>query len=135
MTWERIETQAIRGGGVTVSWRVPNGRKNPALAISIGRLVAEKARLEKGDRSRVIVERNKMAGKIRLRLAPKDALAHECRHVAWKDKGCTVAVPLEDVKLRERKPAQDALWSVEGEWLVIKLPHWACPLIQVSGAA
>jgi hypothetical protein len=27
------------------------------------------------------------------------------------------------------------LWEVNDGWLVVKLPHWACPMIQVSGKA
>jgi hypothetical protein len=133
MTWERIETQAVRNGGVTVAWRVPNGRKNPALAISVSKTVAANMSLAKGDKSRVIVERNRMAGKVRIRIAPDDALAHECRHAAWRDNGCSIAIPFDDVKLKERKPAQDTPWTMEDGWLVVKLPHWACPMIQVSG--
>jgi hypothetical protein len=133
MTWERVETSANRNNGVTVAWRVPNGRKNPALAVSMTKKVAAEIALGATDNSKVIVERNRMAGKLRIRMAPEDALAHECRHATWRAGGCSVAVPFDDVKLKENKPAQDAPWSIEDGWLVIKLPIWACPLIQVSG--
>ena len=138
MTWERVRTEAIRGSGVTVSWRTQGGRKNPALAVSIGKVVCEKLGLEKGTtrlKSRVVVERNRVAGKLRLRLAPEELRADAVRHVAWKDKGCTIAVPMDDVKLSEKKPAQDVVWTLEDGWLVVKLPHWACPIVKISGAA
>jgi hypothetical protein len=133
MTWERIETSANRSNGVTVAWRVPNGRKNPALAISMTKKVAAEIALGSTDNSKVVVERNRMAGKLRIRMAPEDALAHECRHATWRTGGCSIAVPFDDVNLKESKPAQEVRWSVEDGWLVIKLPHWACPMIQVSG--
>jgi hypothetical protein len=133
MTWERVETSASRSNGVTVTWRVPNGRKNRALAISLTKKVAAEIALGAADNSKVIVERNRLAGKLRIRMAPEDALAHECRHAAWRSGGCSIAVPFDDVNLRENKPAQDVPWSIEDGWLVIKLPHWACPMIQVSG--
>jgi hypothetical protein len=133
MTWERIETSANRNNGVTVAWRVPNGRKNPALAISMTKKVAAEIALGPKGNRKVLVERNRMAGKLRIRMAPEDALAHECRHATWRTGGCSIAAPFDDVNLKESKPAQDVRWSVEDGWLVIKLPHWACPMIQVSG--
>jgi hypothetical protein len=133
MTWERIETSANRNNGVTVAWRVPNGRKNPALAISMTKKVAAEIALGPKGNRKVLVERNRMAGKLRIRMAPEDALAHECRHATWRTGGCSIAAPFDAVNLKESKPAQDVRWSVEDGWLVIKLPHWACPMIQVSG--
>lgn len=140
MTWERITTQLGRGDTVTVSWRTPGGRTTPALSVSLSKTVCEKVGL-KADRKgipkqRVYVERDRIGGKIRLTLAPPSAPRHECRHVAWKDKGCSIAVPMDDVKISERKPAQDVAWNITGDgWLVIKLPHWACPIVQISGGS
>lgn len=137
MTWERINTQLGRADTVTVSWRIPGGRATPAMALSLSKSVCARLGLQKNIKgepvARVYVERDKLAGKIRVQQAPDSAARHECRHVAWKDGGCTITVPLDDVKLPEKKPAQDVPWSIEGGWLVAKLPHWACPLIQVSG--
>lgn len=137
MTWERINTQLGRGDTVTVSWRIPGGRATPALAVSLSKSVCQRVGLHKNEKGtpaqRVIVERDRMAGKIRIKIAPSGAPRHECRHVAWKDAGCSIGIPLDDVKLPGKKPAQDALWEVNDGWLVVKLPHWACPLIQVSG--
>lgn len=134
MTWERIETSANRNNGVTVAWRVPDGRKSRALAVSLTKKIAAEIALGTTDNSKVLVERNRMAGKLRIRMAPEDALAHECRHAtARKTGGFGISVPLDEVKLKENKPAQDVPWSIEDGWLVIKLPHWACPMIQVSG--
>lgn len=135
MTWERIQTQLGRGDTVTISWRVPGGRSSPALSVSISRSVTKRLGLMKGEKSRVICERDKMAGKLRICLAGQNAPRHECRHVAWKYESCAISIPLDDVQVKDRKPAQDVLWSVEDEWLVIKLPQWACPIIQVLGKA
>lgn len=137
MSWERIQTYVGRGEHVAVSWRISGGRSTPALAVSISRDVCERLGLRKNEKGepvqRVVVERDRMAGKLRLQLAPPGTPRTESRHLAWKDRGCTVGVPLEDVKLKEKKPAQDCAWLIEDGWLLVKLPHWACPLIQVSG--
>lgn len=139
MGWERVITQIGRGETVTVSWRVPGGRTTPALAVSLSKSVCEKLNLRKNQKGepvqRVFVDRDKLAGKIRIGIAPPGTSRHECRHVAWKDGGCTVSVPLDDVKLTEKKPAQDVSWEISEGWLVVKLPHWACPIIKVTGKA
>lgn len=137
--WERVKTQLGRGDSVTVSWRIPGGRATPALAVSLSKSVCQALGLRKNEKGqpvqRVIVERDRMAGKLRIGVAPAGTPRHECRHVAWKDGGCSVGVPLDDVKLSEKKKAQDVPWEVASGWLVVKLPHWACPLVQVSGKA
>jgi hypothetical protein len=81
----------------------------------------------------IVVERDRMAGKVWLQAAPPGTGRLESRHIAWKDKGCTVAVPLDEVRLDKSKPAQDVVGLIEDGWLEVKLPHWACPLIQISG--
>jgi hypothetical protein len=137
VTWERISTELGRGAAVTVSWRIPGGRCTPAMALSLSKAVCAQLGLQRRGTgeppTRVYVERDRLAGKVRVQLAPKTAARHECRAAAWKDGSCTITVPLDDVKLAEKKPAQDVPWSIEGGWLVAKLPHWACPLVQVSG--
>ena len=137
MTWERIQTHVGRGEHVAVSWRISGGRSTLALAVSISRSVCDRLGLRKNEPGqpvqRVIVERDRMGGKVRLRLAPEGAKRTESRHLAWKDRGCTVGIPLDDVKLKEKKPAQDVPWAIEDGWLTVKLPPWACPLVQVSG--
>lgn len=137
MGWERITTQLGRGDTVTVSWRTPGGRSTPALTVSLSKSVCAKLGLSKNEKGqpvqRVVVERDRMAGRVRLAVAPQGTPRHDCRHVAWKDGGCSVGVPLDDVKLTEKKPAQDVAWEIKDGWLVIKLPHWACPMIHVSG--
>lgn len=139
MGWERVMTQLGRGDSVTVSWRIPGGRATPALAVSLSKSVCQALGLRKNEKGqpvqRVLVERDRMAGKLRIGVAPAGTQRHECRHVAWKDGGCSVGVPFDDVKLTEKKKAQDVPWEVTGGWLVVKLPHWACPMIQVSGKA
>lgn len=141
MAWEIIPREpGGRSFGVTVSWRTLGGRKNPAMAVSLGRETCRALGLvkqSKGEHAqRVCVQRDRMAGKLRVFLATDEPVEHQ-RAVAWKDKGCTITVPLDDVKLAEDKPAQDVRWSIEdgGAALVVKLPHWACPLIQISGGA
>jgi hypothetical protein len=139
MSWERVVTPPRFADQVTVSWRIPGGRATPTLAVSLGRSICERLGLEKNDKGapvpRVIVERDRMSGKLRVQRAAPGMSKQESRHVAWKDKACTITVPLTDVKLEGKKPAQDVPWSFEDGWLVVKLPHWACPLIQVSGKA
>lgn len=139
MGWERITTQLGRGDTVTVSWRTPGGRSTPALTVSLSKSVCRRLGLFKNEKGqpvqRVIVERDRMSGKVRLGVAAQGTPRHDCRHVAWKDGGCSVGVPLDDVKLTEKKPAQDVAWEITDGWLVIKLPHWACPMIKVSGKA
>ena len=137
MTWERLTTQLGRGDTVTVSWRTPGGRSTPALALSLSKTVCAKLGLAAGQKGgppqRVYVERDRMAGKLRVKQAPESAARHECRHVAWKDKGCSITIPMDDVKLAEKKPAQDVAWEITKDgWLVVKLPHWACPLIHIK---
>ena len=110
------------------------------LALSLGASICQQLGLEKNGKGapvpRVIVERDRMAGKLRVKAAPPGVSKTESRHVAWKGKACTVGVPMSDVKLEGNKPAQDVPWLIAQEgWLVIKLPHWACPMIQVSGKA
>lgn len=137
MEWERMTTKLGKGDSVTVAWRIPGGRANPALAISLSKGVTAQLGLQKTDKGknvpRVIVERNRLRGMVRVRLAPAGTTRDESRAVAWKDGGCAIAVPLDEVTLKDKKPAQDCTWSIEGGWLTIKLPHWACPLIQVTG--
>jgi hypothetical protein len=134
-TWEPVKTRLGRGDQVAVSWRITGGRATPALAVSLSKSVCERMGLEKNEKGapvqRVVVERDRVRGRVRLRLAPAGLPRSECRHMAWKDKGCTVGVPLDDVKLTTTKPAQDVPWSIEDGWLVVKLPPWACPPIRV----
>lgn len=137
MSRERILTRPGRGDQVTVSWRKIGGRQTPTLAVSISRSVCERMGLQKNQPGtpvqRVVVERDRMAGKVWVQLAPEGAPRIESRHLAWKDKGCTVSVPLDDLRLDKPKPAQDVVWAIEDGWLMVKLPPWACPLIQISG--
>jgi len=134
VTWERINTQLGRTESVTVAWRIPGGRATPAMALSLSKAACARLGLEKikGQPSRVYVERDRMAGKVRVTKAPDSAMRHEARAVAWKDGCCTITVPLDDVHLSEKKPAQDVPWSIEGGWMVVKLPHWACPVVRVN---
>lgn len=133
MAWETITTQLSgRGGNVSVAWRVPGGRTSACLAVSMGSTVAAKFGLAK--RARVMVQRDRMAGKLRITLAPAGTGRHETRCPAWKGNAACITVPLEDVKLTGTKPAQDVPWEFDADGaIVLRLPHWACPLIQVSG--
>lgn len=136
MEWERVSTKLGKGDSVTVAWRIPGGRAHPALAISLSKGVTAQLGMQKTDKGknvpRVIIERNRLRGLVRVRLAPAGATRGESRAVAWKDGGCAITVPLEELKLTELKPAQDCVWSIEDGWLIVKLPHWACPLIEVG---
>lgn len=135
MGWETIITQVGRGDSVTVSWRVPGGRSTPAMAVSLSKGVATTFGLVKGSRQAVVVQRDRMAGKLRLCIATGEP-RHERRSMAWKDGGCAVVVPLDDVRLTEKKPAQDVPWCFTdgGRHLEIKLPPWACPPVKVGAA-
>lgn len=139
MAWETVVREpGGRSFGVTVSWRTPGGRATPALALSLGKETCRSLGLVKQAKgqaaARVVVQRDRMAGKLRVVLATTEPPEHQ-RAVAWKSDGCTITVPLDDVKLTENKPAQDVRWEFEGDRtaLIVKLPPWACPLIQVSG--
>ena len=139
MSWERVVTPPRSADHVAVSWRIPGGRATPMLALSLGRSICEQLGLEKNGKGapvpRVLVERDRMSGKLRVKSAPAGVGKMESRHVAWKERACTIGVPMADVKLEGNKPAQSVSWSLEDGWLVVKLPHWACPLIQISGKA
>ena len=135
--WEPIKTLGTRDHQVSVAWRRNGTRVGRLLAISVGESICNQMgfqKHEKGQRGqRVVIERNRMAGKLRLRLAPKGTRPEEQRHLAWRTKGCTILVPLDDVKVQENKLAQDVVWSIEDGWLIVKWPPWACPMVQVSG--
>lgn len=133
MTWETIP---LRGASVTVSWRVPGGRGcNRQLCITISSGVCEAIGLRRG--GRVVVQRDRFAGKLRLLLA--DDKADGGRRPAWKrTKNADVAVvfvPLKDVTLDKNQPAQLVACEPKPGELVVRLPHWACPIAQVSRPA
>ncbi len=139
MTWETIQTQLGRGATVTVSWRIVGGRGTPAMAVSLSKAAAARLGLTKpangAPRQSVVVQRDRMAGKLRIFVADASVPRSEKRSVAWKDAGCTLSVPLDDVQMTQKKPAQDVPWSFEDgdRYLVLKLPAWACPPVQVYG--
>lgn len=136
MDWERVPTKLGKTYGVTVAWRKPSNRAQPMLNISVSKKLSQQigVKKEKGaEVQRVIVERNRMRGLVRVKLAEEDADRRESRAIAWKAGGFTVSFPMEDMTAQDPIPAEDVIWEHKDEWLVIKLPHWACPMIHVSG--
>ncbi len=133
MTWERIETGGNIPETVTVSWRVFGGRKSSALVVSISAAVATQLGLSKDGNSRSVIERNRTAGRIRLRPATKDDPRTQSRYSVWRNRVCNIPVPMPELEGLQKKLAQEVAWDINDGWLNIKLPHWACPMIQVSG--
>lgn len=135
MTWETVP---LRGSGVSIAWRKPGGQGagfQIALTISSGVCAAMGA--EPG--TMIVVQRDRAAGKLRLLVGT--SADDGARRMTWKEtknsRCAQLFVPLKDVQqvLREQKPAQTCGYEVERGSLTISLPHWACPLIQVSGGA
>jgi hypothetical protein len=132
VTWENIAPRAgerIGNGGVTVAWRRVSNRGTLVLAVTLGSAACEALGFKKGQRA--TVQRDRIGGK--LRVTPS---ADEGWKAAWKESaGATCAVlhiPLDDLTLTERKPAQAVKWEVEGNSIVLKLPPWACPIVRVN---
>jgi hypothetical protein len=130
--WEAIAPRSGErhgNGGVTVAWRSTSGRSYLVLVVTIGTIACEPLGLKTGDRIRV--ERDRMAGK--LRLTPGNETGWK---PSWRKSptGCCAVmnVPLDDVTLTERKPAQAVKWDIENGAIVLKLPHWACPIVRVN---
>lgn len=115
-----------RGDGITVSWRPTSNRANCMLVVTLGRTMCDRIGLQKG--LRVIVERDRLAGKLYLRT---DAV--EGWRPAWKEGCCCVNVPLDDVRT-DRKPAQAVPCEVVDGEVVLRLPPWACPPVKIDTA-
>lgn len=138
--WETIRTVTNgRSPGVRVAWRQAGDRQAMCLIVSLGGEVTRALGMTEvghdGKRGRVVVQRNRMRGRLRIRAAVKDDLKGDTRAVSWKNECATINVPLDDVALTEKKPAQDTAHTFEGKCVEIKLPHWAVTggFVQVSG--
>ena len=132
MTWEAIAPRSGErhgNGGVTVAWRSTSGRNYMVLVLTLGTIACEPLGLKPGDRIRV--DRDRMGGK--LRVMPG---GNEGWKPSWRKSpsGCCAVmnIPLDDVTLAERKPAQAVKWDIEGNSIVLKLPPWACPIVRVT---
>ena len=88
---------------------------------------------------RVVVQRDRMAGRLRIALASETD--DGARLMAWKrsknSECATLFVPLKDVAeiIQAPKPAQTCRYEVGNGELIIKLPTWACPPVQMPSAA
>lgn len=136
MTWETIP---LRGGSVSVSWRLPGGKgAGRQLCITVSSGVREAMGMARGDR--VIVRRDRERG--RLLLLPARAAG---KGLCWPDGAraprwrCTrnslvmqVWAPLLDVTLERDMPAQSVAMALTDGGLELRLPHWACPLVKVT---
>lgn len=126
MTWETIP---LRGGSVSASWRHPGGkgaRRQLCLTISSG--LCDAAGLTPG--KRVVVQRDRAIGKLRLAVVAEKVTGARCPQ--WKKSAvadlCMVWVPLQDVDLRENKPAKSVQHELAADGsLVVRLPSWALP--------
>lgn len=130
MTWETVP---MRGASVSVSWRKPGGLgARFQLAITVASGVCAAMGLRPG--LRVVPQRDRVAGKMRLLVTDQDV--DGARRPTWKrSKRAEVAaifVPMPDVRLDTQKPAQNVAHEVAPGELIIRLPHWACPLVRVS---
>lgn len=123
---ERIEPRAgaRAGDGVTVSWRKASARLAPVLSITLGKAAIDRLGLKPG--LRVIAERDRMAGKLFLKVDPDTGWKP-----AWKQGCCALFIPLDDVT-SDRRSAQTVATSWDGAELCIKLPAWACPPIKIG---
>jgi hypothetical protein len=131
MTWETVP---FRGRSITVSWRKPGGiGAKFQLSITIGSGACDAMGLRQGQR--VVVQRDRVGGKMRLLVAPDDGTPG-ARRPTWKrSKNAVVAVvfvPMPDVRLDNKKPAQHVAHDVAPGELTLRLPHWACPLVRIS---
>lgn len=133
MTWETVP---LRGGSVSVSWRKPGGKGvKQQLCITLSDGLRDAIGLHPG--ALVVPQRDRIAGSMRL------LVVHErvsgARRPRWRmTKRSAIPmlwVPMLDVVLNMDKTAQSVPHSIVDGALVIRLPHWACPLIQVSGRA
>ncbi len=133
MTRETIEPRSGgRGGsGVTCAWRKVSDRTGKVLVVTLSTKVCERIGLSRGLRLRA--ERDRMKGMLFLTVDPVAGWKP-----AWKATTtslCACAhIPLDDVQT-DRRAAQDVVWAFgqDGMSVEIKLPHWACPLVQVTG--
>lgn len=127
--WETIgrERGATGHGGVTVAWRVPGGKGRPKMCIALGRAAVEAFGLTPGEKRRVLVQRNRARGLLRLVMQE----SAEARSVQWTNGVAEIQVPLHDVT-SERQGAALVEHTVQDGALVITLPAWANPPARVS---
>jgi hypothetical protein len=134
--WETITTQVGRGSGVAVAWRRKTSQTF-AMVVSLSKTTTADMGLAAPAKGappvRLVAQRDRMAGKLRLFLATTEPREHS-RACTFKQGGATMFVPLDDVKLAENKPAQEVPFEWDGQYLVLKLPAWACPPIKVATA-
>lgn len=133
MAWETIEPGVgarVGNGGIAVGWRCTSKRSQPVLSITLSADLCGQIGLAKG--ARVRVQRDRLAGKMRLSPDPAEGWKPQWRSWASNRTACAcIYVPLEDVTLKDRKAAQTVPWEMDGSSVVMKLPAWACPPVKV----
>lgn len=126
-TWETI--RGVMGGtasGVTVAWRSNGPDQNVGLVVSIRGDLLERIGATRGKRAqRVVVQRNRSTHRLRISLAAPGTAWCSTRGLKWKEGRGLIQVPLPDIELAERKPAQDTLYVVSEKHIEVKLPPWA----------
>jgi hypothetical protein len=136
MAWEEIAPRAgSRTGraGVTCAWREVAGGWR--LIITIGDEVRRQLDLDAGDY--VTAQRDRTTNKLRLAKAKTGWRGHRR---AWPnaEKGAHCIcynLPLDDIRMTAKKPAQQAAWQIEGGALVVTLPPWCATFVQVAPRA
>lgn len=127
MTWETVT--GVLGGtpsGVSVAWRRHGSSQRLCLVVSVQASLLERIGATRDKRPlRMLVQRNRTTGWIRISVAPKGAMRYSTRGVRWHEQRGLISVPMPDVLLAETKPAQDTPFTVGDKHIEIRLPHWA----------
>ena len=129
MTWETVAPRSgerARSAGLTVAWRRSSSRSNPVLVITLAGWVVRDLGLEKTHR--LTIQRDRAAGRMRLCLAAGTADKGVSWKPSWRDGCVAVSVPLDDVVVLERKPAQATPYVLPSAGVLeLTLPPWARP--------
>jgi hypothetical protein len=133
MTWEVVPTQIARGADVSVAWRRKGNADGFALMLSVSAALSARIGLvpRPDGRLRVLAERDRMAGKIRIHV-PEEQRTKHSRAAVFKNGATTITIGLEDLALTTPQKAERAQHDWDGRYLVVKLPAWACPPVKVD---
>jgi hypothetical protein len=123
--WETLE-RAIGTGtrtGVSAAWRCSARRKNPVLVVSLSNATLRQLGLD-APGTRCVVERNRPANQLRIRLAEPGTPALQHRAIHRHNAVGVVEVPLPDVTSPPRS-AEPCPHEIEDGALTFDLPGWA----------
>lgn len=140
MAWEDVLPQvgrvAVEGREITVAWRRTGSDTSNRLVISIAKVMMD--RLGWGKGTRIRVQRDRLAGKVRLCGIPANAPQSEKRAAFTmrdNDRTGQMILRLDGLTLAETKKAEHVGYEVEGKALVFTLPDWAAPERMAAEAA